>query len=180
MTEQGQPAWPELTRDCTRCAALCCVAYPFDGTGGFGLEKQTDQPCPHLETSLRCAIHASLTARGFDGCARYECYGAGQRVTAELFGGQTWREAPDVLAQMTEALRRLQPIHADLRTLQSALALPLPEEKMREGKALADVLNAPARELLSDQAGDVARARAALPAYLRSLAVFVRPPEPRQ
>jgi hypothetical protein len=44
-------------------------------------------PCPNLTANDRCAIHATLRESGFPGCAAYDCFGAGQRVTAALEGG---------------------------------------------------------------------------------------------
>ncbi|MEC8196989.1 MAG: hypothetical protein VX228_11895, partial [Pseudomonadota bacterium] len=79
---------PNLTDDCSQCAALCCVAYPFDADEDFALLKRADTPCPNLsDNCLNCAIHDDLLPKGFGGCVAYQCAGAGQRVTQELFDG---------------------------------------------------------------------------------------------
>ncbi|XHE56127.1 hypothetical protein L0Z66_05590 [Phaeobacter sp. BS34] len=65
---------PELTADCSRCAALCCVAYPFQADEDFAILKETDHPCPNLSQScFSCTIHANLNTRGFGGCIAYSC-----------------------------------------------------------------------------------------------------------
>jgi len=68
--------------DCERCVGLCCVAAPFQRSADFALTKPAGVPCPHLGTDHRCTIHAQLQERGFPGCVSFDCYGAGQRVTA--------------------------------------------------------------------------------------------------
>ena len=80
-----------LRADCARCQALCCVSLPFDRCEMFGFDKPANVSCPHLEPGFGCGIHGELNARGQAGCAGYDCYGAGQHITQELFVGVSWR-----------------------------------------------------------------------------------------
>jgi hypothetical protein len=71
--------------DCGRCDALCCTALAFDRGPHFAIDKPAGVACPNL-TEHQCAIHDRLAARGFSGCAAYDCRGAGQLATA-MFAG---------------------------------------------------------------------------------------------
>ena len=166
---------PTLTDDCSQCAALCCVAYPFDADEDFALLKRADTPCPNLASAcFDCTIHAELPAKGFGGCVAYQCAGAGQRVTQELFDGETWRDDPDLLEHMTYALRVLRPIHEALLLLQEASHLPVPDSAKRQGTALMTALCPDEPKSVHDfEDAEVQDALASVPAYLQSLAPFV-------
>jgi hypothetical protein len=103
---------PEKLRpDCARCCALCCVVPPFDADQGFGHDKAAREPCHHLQADFRCAIYGQLADRGYPGCVAFDCFGAGQRVTQELFGGANWSQSPEIAAQMFDSYERLRPLH---------------------------------------------------------------------
>lgn len=131
---------PDLVADCSQCAALCCVAYPFEAHEDFAITKEVDSPCPNLDADFSCKIHADLGACGFRGCVAYSCAGAGQRITQVLFEGETWRDDEDLLPHMTHALRVLRPIHEALLILREALNLPLPEPLRQHSEALISAL----------------------------------------
>lgn len=76
----------DLVADCARCDALCCTATSFDISEDFALAKPAGVACVHLRQDARCAIHGELAARGFAGCAIYDCHGAGPRVTRAFAG----------------------------------------------------------------------------------------------
>ncbi|WP_078534141.1 pentapeptide repeat-containing protein [Streptomyces sp. AA1529] len=78
----GQGSGQRLRADCEQCAGLCCVALPFTASADFAADKPAGQRCTHLTAENRCSIHAGLRESGFTGCAVFDCYGAGQRVTA--------------------------------------------------------------------------------------------------
>jgi len=132
-------AGPELVDDCSRCAALCCGAYPFQSGIGAGIDKPADVPCPHL-SGTRCAIHAERAERGFDGCVAYTCHGAGQYITQEMFGGASWDEAPELREPMMAALRDLQPVQEWRALIDAALAMPLPKDRRAEAVRLEAAL----------------------------------------
>jgi uncharacterized protein YjbI with pentapeptide repeats len=112
-----------LRADCARCAGLCCVAPAFARSADFAIEKDAGRPCPNLGTDSRCDIHDRLRPSGFAGCAVYDCFGAGQQVVQVAFGGQHWRDSPDVAARMFAAFPVVRALHELLWYLNEALAL---------------------------------------------------------
>lgn len=92
MNDFTSPKLPSALRaDCSRCAGLCCVVPAFYSIQGFAFDKPAHAACTHLTPTNRCAIHSRLASRGFPGCVSFDCYGAGQRVTQDLFNGMSWR-----------------------------------------------------------------------------------------
>ena len=118
----------ELRADCARCAALCCVGPAFAASADFALDKPAGTPCPNLRDDFRCGIHAELATAGFRGCTVYDCFGAGQRVTAATRDGQgrptDWRQTPAVTPAMFAALATTRMLHELLWYLRAALDLP--------------------------------------------------------
>ncbi|GGJ74703.1 hypothetical protein GCM10010123_00820 [Pilimelia anulata] len=113
-----------LRADCGRCSGLCCVAPAFAASADFALDKPAGRPCPHLDDAYRCGIHDHLRDRGFAGCTVFDCFGAGQRLTLETFGGRDRRRHPELAAPMFAALPVLRALHELLWYLHAALALP--------------------------------------------------------
>jgi hypothetical protein len=105
-----------LRADCARCQGLCCVSLPFDQSEWFGFDKPANVACRHLAPDCACAIHGELAAHGQAGCSIYDCYGAGQRITQELYAGVSWQRQPAARAALFEAFRRLKRVH-ELRLL---------------------------------------------------------------
>jgi uncharacterized protein YjbI with pentapeptide repeats len=122
----------ELRADCRRCVALCCVAPALTASADFAINKPAGQPCPNLRTDFRCAIHDRLRPAGFSGCAAYDCFGAGQKVAQDTFGGRDWRSEPDLAAPMFAAFSVMRGLHELLWYINEALAMPL-EEPVRNG-----------------------------------------------
>jgi uncharacterized protein YjbI with pentapeptide repeats len=124
---QAPPADPRrgsLRADCRRCVGLCCVAPAFSASADFAIDKAAGQPCPNLRADFRCAIHSRLRERGFPGCAAYDCFGAGQKVTQVTFAGRDWRRTPRVAAPMFAAFATMRQLHELLWYLTEALDLP--------------------------------------------------------
>jgi uncharacterized protein YjbI with pentapeptide repeats len=113
-----------LRADCERCFALCCVAPAFSASADFAISKNAGQPCPHVQADCRCGIHAGLRKEGFRGCAVYDCFGAGQKVSQVTFGGQDWRRAPRIATQMFEVFPIVRALHELLWYLAEAMTLP--------------------------------------------------------
>jgi hypothetical protein len=173
MTVQ-KPDLPALLDDCGNCAGLCCIAYPFDDPDYFATDKDTDDVCENLDCGFGCGIHAQLIDRGFPGCVSYSCAGAGQRVTQVIFKGQTWRDQPELLEQMTYALRVLRPIHEALMLLNEAQSLPVPQQLLDYGTSLMhDMCPADPRDITDFEAPEVQSALAGVPIYLRSLGLHL-------
>ncbi|PQA86679.1 hypothetical protein [Hyphococcus luteus] len=133
----------ELRADCTRCAALCCMAPAFDKSESFAIDKPASTPCPKLSSSGACTIHEKREELGFSGCIVYECLGAGQRVTQEVFEGRSWLEEPALKDRMTRAFLAMRKIHELLAMLAAAEALPLDEEERQRMADLQADLNPP-------------------------------------
>jgi hypothetical protein len=113
-----------LRADCSRCAGLCCVAPPFSASADFAFDKPAATPCRHLRGDFRCGIHDRLPELGMPGCTVFDCFGAGQRITQETFGGRSWRETPEVAAAQFAVLPVVRQLHEMLWYLAEALALP--------------------------------------------------------
>jgi hypothetical protein len=135
----------DLRADCARCAGLCCVAPALTRSADFALDKPAGAPCPNLRDDFRCRIHERLRPEGFPGCAAYDCFGAGQRVVQETFGGRDWRRSPEIAGAMFAALGTVRALHELRWYLEEALALsaagPLRPE-LREALARTERLAA--------------------------------------
>lgn len=147
----GGASWPEpgkdllvndseLRADCRRCAGLCCVALAFDRSALFALDKPAGAPCPHLTRHDRCAIHAARAERGYAGCIGYDCLGAGQRITAEVFPGLSWRDHPDTARALFDAFRALRDVHELTLLLGTAKRLALSPRRRRQCDELLTAL----------------------------------------
>jgi hypothetical protein len=160
----------DLRTDCARCQGLCCVSLAFDRSEWFALDKAAGEPCPHLLPSNRCRQHARLETTGYGGCASYDCYGAGQRVTEELFPGLAWRRAPEQRRALFTAFLRLRDVHELRLLLRQAARLSLPEATQMEGLRLLGRLE-PAGGLTAERlaALEVEALHGAVHQYLRGL-----------
>jgi hypothetical protein len=135
----------DLVPDCASCAALCCVATSFDASEDFAFSKRAGERCRYLLPDCRCAIHADLAARGFRGCAVYDCYGAGQRATREYAGQQetflVLHEIHELLWLLTEAMKLCPAweaeLHADFAREIAALDAVAPREENVPGQRSA-------------------------------------------
>jgi hypothetical protein len=110
-----------LRADCARCCGLCCVAPAFDAEQGFGFDKPAHTACRNLERNHRCIIHDELRDRGFPACATFDCFGAGQRVTQQLFGGESWQTSPETAARMFSLYARYRVLHELMALLELAI-----------------------------------------------------------
>lgn len=164
-----------LASDCSSCAGLCCVALPFQRSREFPVDKAAEVPCGNLAMDARCQIHEKLRPAGWIGCTEFECFGAGQRVTQQLFDGATWRENPSIAGPMFAAFRVLQPVHEILFYLSQALAIPLPGKLTAEVQELEARLRSAAGQDAAALAGlDVGAARAAAGPLLAQVSAVVR------
>jgi hypothetical protein len=143
----------ELRADCARCFGLCCVVPAFSASADFAIDKPAGQPCRHLRPDSGCGIHRDLRGRGFRGCAVYDCFGAGQRVSQVTFGGRDWRRDPSVARDMGAVFPVVRQLHELLWYLTAALALPAAGPVHAElRRALRDT-----DELAGGDAGTLAR-----------------------
>ena len=129
-----------LRADCSRCFALCCVGPAFTASSEFAIDKPAGVPCQHLALDHHCTIHDRLRDEGFPGCMAYDCFGAGQRLAQETFGGRDWREHHEVAAPMLAALPVVRGLHELLWYLLEA-------SRHAEAAALRDDLGAVTAEI---------------------------------
>jgi uncharacterized protein YjbI with pentapeptide repeats len=127
----------ELQADCARCAGLCCVAPAFAKSSDFAVDKPAGKACLNLADDFRCRIHDRLEPSGFHGCVVFDCFGAGQRITQETFGGRSWREAPELSGPMFATLPVMRQLHEIMWYLTEALKL---DEARRVHPKLTDAL----------------------------------------
>nr|WP_243716328.1 pentapeptide repeat-containing protein [Actinomadura darangshiensis] len=117
----------DLTADCANCSGLCCVALPFARSADFAVDKDAGEPCRNLLDDFRCGIHAGLRERGFAGCTVFDCFGAGQKVSQQTFGGRDWRQDRDVARRMFAVFPVMRHLHEVLWYLDEAIAMPSAE-----------------------------------------------------
>lgn len=115
----------DLTADCSRCTALCCMTMAFDKGPDFAVDKPAGVGCVNLRDDFSCNIHDSRTEAGFSGCLKFDCLGAGQRITQEVFAGVDWRDTPSAIPAIIDAFRILREVHRLHQLLGFAAALPL-------------------------------------------------------
>ena len=133
---------PALRADCSRCAGLCCVAPSFYSLQGFAFDKPAHSACRHLTPDNRCAIHAERASRGFPSCVSFDCYGAGQRVTQELYNGRSWRKNSSTAVEIFSAYTTCVALHRlmALLTLSEAIVSPPRDAQLRRKRMQLDEL----------------------------------------
>ncbi|GAA4688437.1 hypothetical protein GCM10023215_25500 [Pseudonocardia yuanmonensis] len=107
----------DLRADCSRCTGLCCVAPAFARSADFAFAKPAGTPCRHLRPDARCGVHAELRPRGMVGCTVFDCFGAGQALSARA----DWRDGGE--DAVFAAFPQLRTLHELLRYLVEARGL---------------------------------------------------------
>lgn len=163
------PPLIETRSDCSRCAALCCIAYPSEEMPGFAARKNAGQLCPKLDHSGRCTIYSNRDQEGFAGCIQYECFGAGQHVVQHLFDGSDWRSDPALLPPMVDAFLAMRPV-SDLLYLVSYARQRLDADQVGQLDLLCEQLTTLAqnREGLSERT-EIARIERAIRTLFKSV-----------
>ncbi|MDN3480706.1 pentapeptide repeat-containing protein [Arthrobacter sp. APC 3897] len=109
-----------LRPDCGNCFALCCTALGFSRSSDFAIDKPAGTPCQNLNSDFSCTIHDSLRPRGFRGCTVFDCFGAGQSVSQDLFQGLSWKADPGTAKDMFPAFKVVRQLHEMLWFLAEA------------------------------------------------------------
>ncbi len=160
----------DLRADCARCAALCCVAFHFDRSEAFGLDKAAGEPCPHLDGVARCAIHDRRRDHGFGGCVGYDCLGAGPWVTQVLFGGRSWLQDRSLLPEMARSFLVVERGRRLLLILREARGLDLSATDRRRLGSLESAI-----EMAAADGEKLAELEAEAGRFLRTLRPYVSP-----
>jgi len=149
----------DLVADCSRCLALCCVVPAFARSADFAIDKPARHACPNLAADFGCGIHAELRPRGFPGCMTYDCFGAGQHVAQETFGGHDWQESASLAESMFDVFPVMRALHELLWYLAEADSLvaehPLGDEVRAATQRIRRLTGAPANEVVVVEVGVV-------------------------
>jgi uncharacterized protein YjbI with pentapeptide repeats len=129
-----------LRPDCSSCFALCCTAFGFARSADFAIDKPAAAPCPNLDQDYSCTIHDRLRPRGFRGCTVFDCFGAGQAVSQQLFAGISWRDAPDSRPDMFAAFKAMRQLHEMLWHLAEAQDKTFDADAARDANELRLVI----------------------------------------
>jgi hypothetical protein len=173
VAERLTDARADLRADCTRCFALCCVATELTRSADFAIDKPSGVPCRYLADDHRCSIHDRLVPAGFPGCVAFDCFGAGQRLAQETFGGRDWRTQPEVAVPMMAAFPVLRGLHELLWYLHEVLTWPGVDVPALRA-ALDDVEAAAGRPSPYLLDTDVAALRSRVAPLLRAASAVVR------
>jgi len=133
----GDDARRTLRADCSTCFALCCTALGFRRSADFPVDKPAGTPCLNLADDFSCTIHRTLRGRGFRGCTVFDCFGAGQRVSQQLFDGTSWRDAPETSSEMFSVFAVVRQLHEMLWYLAEAEARATAPDSVDEAIGLA-------------------------------------------
>ncbi|WP_030144760.1 pentapeptide repeat-containing protein [Spirillospora albida] len=164
-----------LRADCSRCGGLCCVALPFSRSAGFAVDKAGGEPCANLLGDFRCGIHGELRERGFAGCTVFDCFGAGQKVTQDTFGGRDWRGEPQVAQSMFAVFGVMRQLHELLWYLHGALGVAAAEAVHDDLRSLLAEVEGLTRGAADDLAGlDVAEVRGRVNVLLLRVSALAR------
>jgi uncharacterized protein YjbI with pentapeptide repeats len=89
-------------------------------TTDFAIDEPAGTPCQNLDSDFSCAIQDSLRPRGFQGCTVFDCFGAGQNVSQNLFRGISWEAEPETAKDMLGAFKAVRQLHEMLWYLTEA------------------------------------------------------------
>ena len=105
---------------------------------------------------------------GFPGCIGFDCHGAGQRVTRDLFAGRSWKEDARLLRPMVDTFFAVLRAHEGLHSLHRVLEFDLPPQKRQRAIELVEAL-----ETKAETEQDFFRLARAAGDLLRSLATHI-------
>lgn len=170
-SDSAAPSTPALDReslrpDCANCFALCCTALGFSRTTDFAIDKPAGTPCKNLASDFSCTIHDSLRPRGFRGCTVFDCFGAGQNVSQNLFQGISWKADPATAKDMFPSFKVVRQLHEMLWYLAEATSRtfdPDTSHQVNELRMTIENAMAETQQVLSLNLGDMhARVRSVL------------------
>jgi len=104
-------SYNDLKIDCKNCFGLCCVALNFSKIDGFPNDKSIGEPCENLDEDFKCIIHGSDKYEKMRGCIGYDCFGAGQRISSEIYKGISWKDNRDISKEIFSVFIIIQELH---------------------------------------------------------------------
>jgi hypothetical protein len=107
--------------DCSRCCGLCCVVPAQLSVQGFPSDKPANTPCCYIDACSQCSIHGRRREYGYEACEGFDCFGAGQWITQNLFANARWTDSPDVAKRIFAAYRVWLPRFEAAALLEAAL-----------------------------------------------------------
>lgn len=133
MNSLHKPAiYEELVRslkiDCKKCSGLCCTALYFSKTEGFPNDKPAGKPCTNLMSDYGCAVHNKLMQYNLKGCMAFDCLGAGQKVTSDIYGRVSWKNQPERAEEIFRVFLAVWQLHQMVWYLAEAAAIVPAEE----------------------------------------------------
>ncbi|MFJ4168848.1 pentapeptide repeat-containing protein [Paenarthrobacter sp. NPDC089714] len=140
---------PIFRPDCGNCFALCCTALGFARSADFAIDKAAAAPCPNMAGDFSCTIHDRLRPRGFSGCTVFDCFGAGQVVSQQIFRGVSWTDDPSARTSMFAVFKVVRQLHEMLWYLEDVPQRTYDPER-------ADVALQLSRTILAITGGDPA------------------------
>lgn len=117
-----------LKIDCKKCSGLCCTALYFSKTEGFPNDKPAGKPCTNLMSDYGCAVHNKLMQYNLKGCMAFDCLGAGQKVTSDIYGGVSWKNQPERAEEIFRVFLAVWQLHQMVWYLAEAAAIVPAEE----------------------------------------------------
>jgi hypothetical protein len=99
------------------------VALAFARSSDFPFDKPAGEPCTNLDDRDGCRIHSRLRDSGFKGCTVFDCFGAGQKVSARTFEGRSWRDDAATRSAMFAVFPIVRRLHELLWYLDEAIVL---------------------------------------------------------
>jgi uncharacterized protein YjbI with pentapeptide repeats len=124
----------------------------FSKSADFAMDKAAGEPCRNLGDDFGCTIHEKLRDLGMPGCTVWDCFGAGQKISQQLYGGTSWREAPETAQEMFDVLPVMRQLHEILWYLSEASTLKaartLHAELARAYEKTEQLTNGSAEDLL--------------------------------
>ena len=103
--------YEDFKTNCRNCFGLCCVALNFTKSQGFPKDKPAGKACENLKNDFRCVIHESSEYKKLYGCIRYDCFGAGERVSQSIYKGIDWIQKPEKANEMFSVFVIVRELH---------------------------------------------------------------------
>ncbi|NVK18741.1 MAG: hypothetical protein HWE30_08605 [Methylocystaceae bacterium] len=85
--------------DCSKCAAICCIALKFRKIDQFPYDKEQGERCRHLNDKNGCTIHNELEQHSCQSCIKFSCYGAGPHII-KCYSKTDWQNDPELTEEL--------------------------------------------------------------------------------